>query len=195
MEIQEIINVFFDELGVGNLTKSLDLRNNVLSKKTIDSIFDSDALVGLIENSQYYLATWFADGENLPEEQSSIDLIDLMEPRSFKEDEGEARLRGHPYYDLVASASGSGYGGHGGYGCPEGVPVDFALLSILAAFGASFGILYTALTLLTKKRKKRGTMESHFDDVVEEWLKDEELKSIDWMSQFMWHGKFLRKSQ
>ena len=30
---------------------------------------------------------------------------------------------------------------------PEGVPVEFALLSILAAFGLSFGILYRALTL------------------------------------------------
>ena len=44
--------------------------------------------------------------------------------------------------------------GHGGY-CPEGVPVEFALLSILAAFGAAFGILYRALTLTTDSRRKR----------------------------------------
>ena len=30
--------------------------------------------------------------------------------------------------------------------CPDGVPLDFALLSLLAAFGAAFGILYVALT-------------------------------------------------
>lgn len=51
--------------------------------------------------------------------------------------------------DLVGAASG-----HGGY-CPEGVPVEFALLSILAAFGVAFGFLYRALTLTTGKRKKR----------------------------------------
>ena len=44
--------------------------------------------------------------------------------------------------------------GHGGYGCPEGVPVELALLSILAAFGVAFGILYRALTLTTGKRKR-----------------------------------------
>ena len=55
--------------------------------------------------------------------------------------------------DSVGSYSGhgdyEGYGGYGGYGgyCPEGIPVEFALLSILAAFGVSFGILYRALTL------------------------------------------------
>ena len=53
--------------------------------------------------------------------------------------------------DLVGAASG-----HGGY-CPEGVPVEFALLSILAAFGVAFGVLYRALTLTTAGagRKKR----------------------------------------
>lgn len=44
--------------------------------------------------------------------------------------------------------------GHGGY-CPEGVPVEFALLSILAAFGVAFGVLYRALTLTTGARKRR----------------------------------------
>jgi hypothetical protein len=52
--------------------------------------------------------------------------------------------------DLVAAASGSGGGG-----CPEGVPVELGLISILGAFGVAFGILYRALTLKTGRRRKR----------------------------------------
>ena len=53
---------------------------------------------------------------------------------------------------MVAAASG-------GYGhCPDGVPVEFALLSLLAAFGVAFGVLYRALTLTTGgRRRKRNT--------------------------------------
>lgn len=50
---------------------------------------------------------------------------------------------------LVASPSGSGYG-HST--CPDGVPVELALLTLLAAFGVAFGVLYRALTLTTGKR-------------------------------------------
>ena len=39
--------------------------------------------------------------------------------------------------------------------CKEGVPMDFAVFTILAGFGASFGILYRAVTLTTGARKKR----------------------------------------
>ena len=53
---------------------------------------------------------------------------------------------------LVASESGYGYETSI---CPEGVPVEFALLLLLAAFGVAFGVLYRALTLTTGKRKKR----------------------------------------
>ena len=72
------------------------------------------------------------------------------------------------YPDNSASASGNGFaglggfGGYGGYGgpvyggaCPEGVPVEFALLSILAAFATSFGILYRVFTLTTMGRRKK----------------------------------------
>ena len=55
---------------------------------------------------------------------------------------------------LVASESGYGYQ-HETSICPEGVPVEFALLLLLAAFGVAFGVLYRALTLTTGKRKKR----------------------------------------
>ena len=55
--------------------------------------------------------------------------------------------------NLVAAASGSGHGG----GCPEGIPVELGLLSILAAFGVAFGVLYMALTLTTAGRRKRSS--------------------------------------
>ena len=62
--------------------------------------------------------------------------------------------------DQLVAASG-----HGGY-CPEGIPAEFALLSILAAFGVAFGVLYRALTLTTgmkRKRKRRDDAGSEFD--------------------------------
>ena len=61
------------------------------------------------------------------------------------------------HQDLSGAASGSGYGG--GY-CPEGIPVELGLLTILAAFGVAFGVLYLALTLTTGKRKKRNVDKS-----------------------------------
>ena len=50
---------------------------------------------------------------------------------------------------LFGAASGDGH-----Y-CPEGVPVELGLLSILAAFGVAFGVLYIALTIATGRRRKR----------------------------------------
>ena len=58
--------------------------------------------------------------------------------------------------DLALAASGSGYG-HSE--CPQGIPIEFALLSILAAFGAAFGILYVALTQQTMGRRRRRSVE------------------------------------
>ena len=51
--------------------------------------------------------------------------------------------------DLVAAASG-----YGGY-CPEGIPVEIAILSLLGAFAVAFGILYRAVTLKTAGRRKK----------------------------------------
>jgi hypothetical protein len=51
--------------------------------------------------------------------------------------------------DLVASAS-SGYGEY----CDEGIPTEAALLSLLAAFAVSFGILYRASTTNTGRKKR-----------------------------------------
>ena len=53
---------------------------------------------------------------------------------------------------LVAAASG------GGEYCPEGIPVELGFLSILAAFGVAFGILYRALTVKTGRRRKRSEL-------------------------------------
>ena len=61
--------------------------------------------------------------------------------------------------NLVAAGSGGGYGHQS---CPAGVPVELALLSILAAFGVAFGVLFTALTQITGRRRKRSV------DLVEE---------------------------
>ena len=54
--------------------------------------------------------------------------------------------------DLQVAASGGGYGHTE---CPQGIPVEFALLSILAAFGVAFGVLYMALTQQTMGRRRR----------------------------------------
>ena len=63
--------------------------------------------------------------------------------------------------DLAGAASG-----HGGH-CPEGVPVEFALLSILAAFGVAFGFLYRALTLTTAGAgRKRGVGSFVFSSIL-----------------------------
>ena len=59
--------------------------------------------------------------------------------------------------------------GHGGY-CPEGIPAEFALLSILAAFGVAFGVLYRALTLTTGMARKRRDLQQFdifmFSDIL-----------------------------
>ena len=65
---------------------------------------------------------------------------------SLEEDRAPGAAR-----QLVASPSGSGYG-HEHSTCPDGVPVELALLTLLAAFGVAFGVLYRALTLVTGKR-------------------------------------------
>ena len=53
-----------------------------------------------------------------------------------------------------SGAFSSGYGPMIEY-CPEGVPVEQAIFGILAAFGASFGFLYRAVTMTTGGRKRR----------------------------------------
>lgn len=94
-------------------------------------------------------------------------------------------------------------GGHGG--CPEGIPVEFALLSILAAFGVAFGVLYRALTLTTAKRRKRslakesgtvdqglpgsGTEGFKFADVYETLMSPDFGEVLSGSADLIWQGK------
>lgn len=55
-------------------------------------------------------------------------------------------------------------GAYSGYGpqeiyCPEGIPIEQALFGVLAAFGASFGFLFRAVTIKTGGRRKRADAE------------------------------------
>ena len=56
--------------------------------------------------------------------------------------------------DLEAAPSGYGYEPVHTSFCPDGVPLEFALLSLLAAFGVAFGVLYVALTMITGRRRR-----------------------------------------
>lgn len=94
----------------------------------------------------------------------------------------------------------SGYGGD----CPEGVPVEFGLLSILAAFGVAFGVLYMALTIqLGLGRKKRGaepaddegqceasTIQGFYGCHMSQFMKSAEEGSVWYrLADLMWHGE------
>ena len=94
----------------------------------------------------------------------------------------------------------SGYGGD----CPEGIPVEFGLLSILAAFGAAFGILYMALTIkLGSGRRKRnadtsldgscaasdGTIQGFYGCHIEKFMSEGESSHWYKVADLLWHGK------
>ena len=85
------------------------------------------------------------------------------------------------------SVAASGYG-HSGYGhetyCPEGVPVEAALLAILGAFGAAFGVLYTAITMITAAKRKKRSSDSEYPDVIE---------AEDMLSDTVWLGRIRNK--
>ena len=92
----------------------------------------------------------------------------------------------------------SGYGGH----CPEGIPVEFGLISILAAFGAAFGILYRVLTLKTGRRKRRDTEDAKdqeyceavtingfFGCKLQNFMKGEDDSPWFHIADLLWHGE------
>lgn len=73
-------------------------------------------------------------------------------------------------FDLAAAGSGYGGGDDTTY-CPEGVPVETALLTILGAFAASFGLLFTTITMITmmdRRRRKRDSQKSVVSEIL--WL-------------------------
>ena len=108
----------------------------------------------------------------------------------------ENRQMQHDASDIVGALSG--YGGH----CPEGVPVEFGLLTILAAFGAAFGILYRALTLKIGRRKRSfvGAEENNrCDDItisgvfgcnLEKFMKEENDSPAFHLADLLWHGEY-----
>ena len=103
----------------------------------------------------------------------------------------------HDASDLFGALSG--YGG----GCPEGVPVEFGLLTILSAFGAAFGILYRALTLKTGRRKRAAspvveheecedvTINGFFGCHLVRFMKGGDDGPVFHMADLLWHGEYL----
>ena len=93
----------------------------------------------------------------------------------------------------------SGYGGD----CPEGIPVEFGLLSILAAFGVAFGVLYIALTMQIGRRKKRNvspedldtcghadaTFQSFYGCHINNFMSEEEGGIFYRIADVLWHGE------
>ena len=67
-------------------------------------------------------------------------------------------------------AAMSGYGHHKIIYCPEGVPVEQAIFGILAAFGASFALLFRAVSLARRKRRKRRRSANEMQEEFQEYL-------------------------
>ena len=88
--------------------------------------------------------------------------------------------------DLEVAASGGGYGHTE---CPQGIPVEFALLSILAAFGVAFGVLYMALTQQTMGRRRRRSTDGDGED-AEGVVGDLAFKFGD----ILWAGEFATRN-
>ena len=86
------------------------------------------------------------------------------------------------------------YGAFSGYGsyCPEGIPVEQAIFAILAAFAASFGFLFRAITLITGRRKKRDLTSSSLSSLGND--DDSSVTFVDKMADFFWFGTFVSLS-
>ena len=87
----------------------------------------------------------------------------------------------------------SGYGHHKIIYCPEGVPVEQAIFGILAAFGASFALLFRAVSLGRRKRRKRAAGESfqeyheYLAEEEEGWIQEigERISDVYWWGRCM----------
>ena len=119
----------------------------------------------------------------------------------MEEEEGRQMASTGTNINLMAAASGSG----SGHGCPEGIPVEIGLLSILAAFGVAFGVLYMALTLTTAARRKRSSDDLELEsdsmcqtDSVQELIgcgvrkiaRGTEASVSFKFADLVWHGEF-----
>ena len=82
------------------------------------------------------------------------------------------------------------------------MPVEFGLLSILAAFGVSFGILYMALTIILGGRRRRDLMEDVCEQAsgtlgglgchLEQFVSGEESGIWLRLADLLWHGESAR---
>ena len=78
--------------------------------------------------------------------------------------------------DLVGAASG-----YGSY-CPEGIPIEQALCLLLAGFAIAFGILWTALTVATGRRRRRDLGPDNGPGLVEDFK--EHSADVFWWGMF-----------
>ena len=89
------------------------------------------------------------------------------------------RIRIERQADLTGTASG-----YGDYYCPEGIPIETALLCLLGAFGLAFGALFRAITLKTGgRRRKRSTGEFTTEST------ESSLSIIFMASDLLWSGR------
>lgn len=94
--------------------------------------------------------------------------LQIYEDASREADPSEGRQ-----LDLAGAASG-----YGSY-CPEGIPIEQALCLLLAGFALAFGILWTTLTKLTGRRKRKRAAETEVS-LLEEFQ--------DHSSDMLWWG-------
>ena len=65
--------------------------------------------------------------------------------------------------------------------------MELGLLTLLAAFGVAFGVLYQALTIITGRRKKRNAVDSEEDAEREP---EPEVGFVFRFADFLWLGEF-----
>lgn len=81
----------------------------------------------------------------------------------------------------MSGAYSSGYGDY----CPEGIPVEQAIFGILAAFAASFGFLFRAITQITNPARKRRDLRTGVNPPAESLLERVQTEGAD----MFWWGR------
>ncbi len=72
--------------------------------------------------------------------------------------------------------------------CPEGIPAEIAILTLLGAFGVTFGILYRAVTVATGGRKRRKKRADFFQNPPPDSVWHEFMNRC---SDLYWIGKYI----